>query len=168
MRRLDTRLLGEMLGFERARVRSPDSDGAHLQGIRRTDAKAYACVMTADPARRSTGAESLGTSHEPTTFEYVRLLRVRSGLNVEEVAHRAGVTSEWLEQFEAGSILEGVNYDELLALVRATEPERPEWWDSGHEHDLHLPSSAVRSRERYPDYWERIDQVRDSNRRARA
>lgn len=129
--------------------------------------EAYNCDVAADPIRQSTELSGSRTDDEPTTFEYVRLLRVRSGLPVEKVARRAGVTSQWLEQFEAGLILEGINYDQLLGLVRATEPERPEWWDSGHEHDLHLPSRAVRSRERYPDYWARIDQVRDENRRAR-
>ncbi len=107
------------------------------------------------------------TDDELTTFEYIHLLRVRSGLGVGEVARRAGVTAQWLEQFETGLIVEGINYDQLLALVRATQPERPEWWDCGHEHDLHLPPSAVRGRERHPDYWAQIDQVRDANRRAR-
>lgn len=122
--------------------------------------------MTAEHVRQASGLPGSRTDNEPTTFEYVRSLRVRSGLPVVEVARRAGVTSRWLEQFEAGLIVEGINYDQLLALVRATQPERPAWWDSGHEHDLHLPSNAVRSRERYPDYWARIDQVRDANRRA--
>lgn len=122
--------------------------------------------MTTEHVRQAAGLQGSPADDAPTTFEYVRLLRVRSGLSVEEVGRRADVSTEWLEQFEAGLIREGINYDLLLALVRAIEPERPEWWDSGHEHDLHLPSTAVRSRERYPDYWARIDQVRDANRRA--
>ncbi len=123
--------------------------------------------MTAENVRNTAGRQNSRTDDELTTFEYIHLLRVRSGLGVGEVARRAGVTSQWLEQFETGLIVEGINYDQLLALVRATQPERPEWWDCGHEHDLHLPPSAVRGRERHPDYWARIDRVRDANRRAR-
>ena len=104
---------------------------------------AYDGGVTAENVRNAEGPQNSWTEDEPTTFEYIHLLRVRSGLRVGEVARRAGVTSQWLEQFEAGLIVEGINYDQLLALVRATQPERPEWWDCGHEHDLHLPPSAV-------------------------
>jgi transcriptional regulator with XRE-family HTH domain len=89
-----------------------------------------------------------------------------SGLSIDEVAHKAGVDQDWLMSFEAGSIDDGPNYDVLLKLIAATQPPRPDWWDSGHEHDLHLPSGAIRDKDKHPEYWERIEQVRNSNRRA--
>ena len=72
----------------------------------------------------------------PTTAAYVRSLRTSAGLSVGEVAARAGVEKGWLEQFEDGTVDEGPNYDLLLRLIAATQPPRPDWWDSGHEHDL--------------------------------
>lgn len=109
------------------------------------------------------GEEELGLP----AGEYVRFLRLAAGLETAEVARRAGVTEEWLSGFEAGRLVEDPTYDLLLSLVRATQPPRPEWWDSGHEHDLNLPSDAVWNRERHPDYWKKIDQVRALNRKAR-
>lgn len=100
-----------------------------------------------------------------TTAEYLRSLRVSAGLSIGEVAERAGVDEHWLEQLEAGAVGEGPNYDLLLKLVAATQPPRPDWWDSGHEHDLHLPPGAVRDKDKHREYWRRIEQVRESNRR---
>lgn len=100
-----------------------------------------------------------------TTSAYVRSLRLGAGLSLAEVASRAGVSEDWLEGFESG--LEEVGYDQLLALVRATQPPRPEWWDAGHEHDLNLPADGVVDRDRNPRYWRRIEGVRLANRHAR-
>lgn len=102
----------------------------------------------------------------PTTADYVRSLRMSAGLSIAEVADRAGVEQDWLKRFEAGSVDDGPNYDLLLKLIAATQPPRPDWWDSGHEHDLHLPPGAIRDKDKHPEYWERIEQVRHSNRRA--
>lgn len=100
-----------------------------------------------------------------TTAGYVRSLRVSAGLSIGQVARKAGVEEDWLKRFEDGSVDEGPNYDLLLKLIAATQPPRPEWWDSGHEHDLQLPPSAIRDKDKHPEYWERIEQVRDANRR---
>ena len=101
----------------------------------------------------------------PTTAAYVRSLRTSAGLSVDQVAARAGVETGWLEQFEDGTVDEGPNYDLLLRLIAATQPPRPDWWDSGHEHDLHLPANAISGKDKRQDYWRRIDEVRRSNRR---
>jgi hypothetical protein len=85
-------------------------------------------------------------------------------LSVAEVAGRAEVSVEWLERFEAGLDEMGINYEQLLNLVRAAQPPRPEWWDDGHEHDLHLPPEAIVDRDGNSDYWARIEKVRASNR----
>ncbi|MGI8493577.1 MAG: helix-turn-helix domain-containing protein [Acidimicrobiales bacterium] len=118
--------------------------------------------MTVDGHSMDSDSESDGGA--PTTSEYVRTLRMQAGLDTAEVAQRAAVTQQWLERFEAGLVEEGLNYDLLMSLVRATQPPRPDWWDSGHEHDLHLPPDAVRNRDRNRGYWEKIEQVRAHNR----
>lgn len=104
----------------------------------------------------------------PSASAYVSSLRLAAGLSIGDVAERAAVTPEWLERFEAGELEQGIGYAELLTLVRATEPPRPEWWDEGHEHDLHMSAVSPVDRDRGPSYWARIDQVRDANRRARS
>ena len=101
------------------------------------------------------------------TSAYIHSLRIEAGLTIDDVAQRAGVNPEWLERFEAGLDEEGINYDQLLKLTQATQPPRPEWWDDGHEHDLHIPSESVVDRAASPRYWERIEQVRRANRRTR-
>jgi hypothetical protein len=103
-------------------------------------------------------------SGDLSTSAYVRSLRCKAGLGITEVADRAGVDPAWLERFEAGLEELGINYDQLLTLVRATQPPRPEWWDEGHEHDLHLPAGAIVEGARNPKYWERIERVRAANR----
>jgi transcriptional regulator with XRE-family HTH domain len=108
-----------------------------------------------------TGADDLSTS------AFVRSLRVKAGLSIDEVAERAQVSPQWLERFETGLDEAGIDYDQLLALVRATQPPRPEWWDDGYEHDLHLPPESIVDRNRNPLYWARIEQVRSANREAR-
>jgi transcriptional regulator with XRE-family HTH domain len=100
-----------------------------------------------------------------TVAEHLRSLREAAGLSTGEVAVRAGVDEAWLERLEAGAADEGPNYDLLLKLVAATQPPRPDWWDSGHEHDLHVPPGAVRDEDKHEEYWRRIEQVRESNRR---
>jgi transcriptional regulator with XRE-family HTH domain len=96
----------------------------------------------------------------------VRRHRLNAGLSVEELAARAGVTATWLAAFEAGERTQELTYDRLLALVRATQPERPDWWDEGHEHDLHLgPQGAAEPQSpSAKDYWARIESVRAANR----
>lgn len=99
-----------------------------------------------------------------STSAYIHSLRCKAGLSIAEVAERAGVDPDWLERFEGGLDEVGINYDQLLALVRATQPPRPQWWDEGHEHDLHLPPEAIVEEARNPKYWERIERVRSANR----
>lgn len=106
-------------------------------------------------------------SASPATYEYVHSLRVGAGLSIDVVAQRAGVGSEWLERFESGFEVGGVDYETLLRLIRAVQPPRPEWWDEGHEHDLHLPDWAIPHKECHHQYWEKIEKVRTTNREAR-
>ena len=101
-----------------------------------------------------------------STSEYVRHHRLAAHLSVEELASRVGVSANWLTRFEAGDA-EELTYELLLALVRATQPERPGWWDDGHEHDLHLGPGGVADAAQQIDrdgYWARIAAVRDRNR----
>jgi len=104
-----------------------------------------------------------------TTSEYIRQQRLAAGLSVEELAARVRVEPTWLAAFEDGSQTEELTYELLLELVRATQPTRPEWWDSGHEHDLHLgPNPTPPGQEPRPTgYWSRIARVRAANRTAR-
>ncbi len=101
-----------------------------------------------------------------STREYVHAHRVAARLSIEELAARADVDPRWLAAFEAGERGEELTYDVLLALVRATEPARPDWWDEGHEHDLRLPAGAAGHTESTGnDYWERVEAVRAANQR---
>ncbi|MGQ0679821.1 MAG: helix-turn-helix domain-containing protein [Actinomycetota bacterium] len=71
-------------------------------------------------------ADGLG---EPAhTGELVRLLRGAANLTVEQVAARAGVTSERLASLEAGRDVEELGFAEVCALLRATQPPRPPGW----------------------------------------
>ncbi|HAM02205.1 MAG TPA: hypothetical protein DCQ30_08265 [Acidimicrobiaceae bacterium] len=106
-------------------------------------------------------------SRSPSTRAYLRKLRNEANLSIEVVAERAGVSSTWLERFEAGTDEGDISYDLILRIVRATQPPRPDWWDEGHEHDLHLPSWATPGRDHHPAYWAKIDKVRAANREAR-
>jgi hypothetical protein len=63
---------------------------------------------------------------------------------------------------ERGEGTHDVLYSQWIALVKATQPPRPERWDHGYEHDLSLPpdghhepttASGLR-------YWARIATVR--------
>lgn len=100
---------------------------------------------------------------EPThAGEQLRSLRERAGMTIEEVAARAGIDPHWLASLEAGVGTHDVLYSQWLTLVRATQPPRPDWWDEGHEHDLHLPPGGHHE-PRTPserDYWDRIERVR--------
>ncbi len=94
--------------------------------------------------------------------EQLRELRERAGMTVEEVAARAGVDAAWLERLESGEGTGDVLYSQWVALVRATQPPRPEWWDEGYEHDLSLPPGGHRepTTESGRRYWARIESVR--------
>jgi hypothetical protein len=68
----------------------------------------------------------------------------------------------WLVAIERGEGTHDVLYSQWIALVKATQPPRPERWDHGYEHDLSLPpdghhepttASGLR-------YWARIATVR--------
>ena len=45
--------------------------------------------------------------------------------------------------------------------MQATQPPRPEWWDSGYEHDLSLPPDGHRqpTTDSGRRYWERVAKV---------
>ncbi|MGH9185519.1 MAG: helix-turn-helix domain-containing protein [Acidimicrobiales bacterium] len=93
--------------------------------------------------------------------EYLCRLRERAGMSLREVADRAGVDPEWLADVEEHGT-KGLEYSEITALVRATQPPRPDWWDEGHEHDLLLgpDGHAVPHTETQRRYWQRIEAVR--------
>jgi len=59
-------------------------------------------------------------------------------MTVAQVAERAGVDADWLERIEAGEGTWEVLYSQWVALVQATQPPRPDWWDGSYEHDLSL------------------------------
>ena len=115
------------------------------------------------PARRPARQPEWGTEpSEGHAGGQLRQLRQRAGMSVEEVANRAAVAPDWLRRLEDGAGTTSVLYDEWVKLVRATQPPRPEWWDEGHEHDLHLPPGGHHE-PRTPserDYWDRIERVR--------
>ena len=82
-------------------------------------------------------------------------------MTIEEVAHRAGVIAARLAEIERVGTF-GLAYGEVAAVVRATQPARPDWWDEGHEHDLSLGPHGLpppRSAEERA-YWRRIETVR--------
>jgi transcriptional regulator with XRE-family HTH domain len=104
-----------------------------------------------------------------STSEYVRTHRVAGGLSVEDLAEKVGVSADWLTAFEDGERTGELTYALLLALVRATQPPRPAWWDDGHEHDLHLGERGRANRDpATDDYWDRLEGVRASNRSRRS
>lgn len=93
--------------------------------------------------------------------EQLQRLRVAASRTVEEVAERAGVDVEWLRRLEAGEGTHEVLYSQWTALVRATQPPRPEWWDDGYEHDLSLPPDGHRepTTDSGRRYWARVAAV---------
>lgn len=98
--------------------------------------------------------------------EYLRRLRERAGMTLGQVAERARVDPGWLAEIEEHGT-ESLLYSQILDLVRATQPPRPEWWDEGHEHDLLVGPAG------YPPprtdgerrYWARVEAVRSAIRR---
>lgn len=90
----------------------------------------------------------------------MRQLRLRAGKTVEQVAARAGMETNELEEIERCGT-ERLSYDQITSLVRATQPPRPEWWDEGHEHDLSLIDAHIPPRSgAEANYWARIANVR--------
>ena len=103
-------------------------------------------------------SEVMGSAH---AGEELRVLREKAGMTVDEVAERARVDPQWVRELEAGAGTHDVLYSQWVELVKATQPPRPEWWDSGYEHDLSLPADG--HHEPTTDsglrYWERIASV---------
>ena len=104
------------------------------------------------------GGEGAEAAH---AGEQLRRLRAAAGMTVEEVAERAGVDVGWLRGIEAGEGTHDVLYSQWAALVRATQPPRPEWWDDGYEHDLSLPPDGHRepTTDSGRRYWARVAAV---------
>ena len=82
-------------------------------------------------------------------------------MTVDQVAERAGVDPAWLARLEGGEGTHDVLYSQWVALVAATQPPRPEWWDEGYEHDLALPPEGHRepATESGRRYWDRVAAV---------
>lgn len=109
----------------------------------------------------------MDASSEPRhAGEQLRSLRERAGMTLDEVAARAGVDPRWLARIEREGT-EGLLYSEIMAIARATQPPRPEWWDEGHEHDLHLGEGAYVGllTPEQEAYWAKIQAVREEIRR---
>ncbi len=98
--------------------------------------------------------------------EYLRSLRERAGMTVDEVAERAGGDPSWLSDVERNGTHD-LLYSDICNLVRATQPPRPEWWDEGYEHDLNLGPNAVVGplTPSQQEYWAHIEAVRAEIRR---
>lgn len=93
--------------------------------------------------------------------EQLQRLRLAADMTVSEVAERAGVDAAWLGRLEAGEGTHDVLYSQWVALVQATQPPRPDWWDEGYEHDLALPPGSHRppTTESGRRYWDRVAAV---------
>ena len=94
------------------------------------------------------------------TGELVRRLREAAGLSVAQVAVRAGIVPERLQALEAGEGVSELGYDEVCALVRATQPPRPAWWSDGFEHDLTVTRLGPPATSEGRRYWSRVAEVR--------
>lgn len=94
------------------------------------------------------------------TGELVRRLREAAGLSVEQVAVRAGITRESLRALETGQGVSELGYDDVCALVRATQPPRPTWWSDGFEHDLTVTRFGPPATAEGRRYWSRVAEVR--------
>ncbi|MDQ3641622.1 MAG: helix-turn-helix domain-containing protein [Actinomycetota bacterium] len=107
------------------------------------------------------GADPGDVAEAAHAGEQLQRLRVAAGMTVEEVAERAEVDVEWLRRLEAGEGTHDVLYSQWTALVRATQPPRPEWWDDGYEHDLGLPPDGHRepTTDSGRRYWARVAAV---------
>lgn len=82
-------------------------------------------------------------------------------MTVAQVAERAGVDATRVSGLEAGEGTGEVLYSQWMALVQATQPPRPEWWDEGYEHDLNLPPDGHRepTTDSGRRYWARVAEV---------
>lgn len=107
------------------------------------------------------GADTGEVAEAAHAGEQLQHLRTAAGMTIEEVAERAGVDVEWLRRLEAGEGTHDVLYSQWRALVRATQPPRPEWWDDGYEHDLSLPPDGHRepTTDSGRRYWARVAAV---------
>ena len=107
------------------------------------------------------GAKTGEVAEAAHAGEQLQRLRTAAGMNLEEVAERAGVDVEWLRRLEAGEGTHDVLYSQWTTLVRATQPPRPEWWDDGYEHDLSLPPDGHRepTTDSGRRYWARVAAV---------
>lgn len=105
------------------------------------------------------GRELAGASH---IGETVTILRRRAGMSDADLAARSGLTEKVLQELQAGIGLDRLGYDAWMALIRATQPRRPEWWDDGYEHDLSLGQDerAVSSEPASMRYWDRVETIR--------
>lgn len=103
----------------------------------------------------------VGVSESGHGGAQLRALREAAGLAIEQVAALAGVSAARLAEIERLGTSD-LGYGEVAAIVKATQPARPDWWDEGHEHDLGLGPRGVplprTAKER--DYWRRIELVR--------
>jgi len=107
------------------------------------------------------GARAEGIGEPAHTGELVRRLREAAGLSIEQVAAGGGVTPERLKALEAGQGVAELGYDDVCALVRATQPPRPTWWLDGFEHDLTVTRLAPPATPAGRRYWSQVAEVRE-------
>lgn len=94
------------------------------------------------------------------TGELVRRLREAAGLSVEQVAERAGIAPQRLQALETGQGVGELGFAEVCALVRATQPPRPQWWSEAFEHDLTVARLGPPATAEGRRYWKRVAEVR--------
>lgn len=115
--------------------------------------------MAETPVGTDRSQRAAATEPEPAhAGEQLQRLRLAAGMTVAEVAERAGVDADRLSRLEAGEGTGDVLYSQWVALVQATQPPRPEWWDGGYEHDLSLPPDGHRepTTDTGRRYWARV------------
>jgi excisionase family DNA binding protein len=160
---------GHFVRFDRAQV----DEWLRMNQVAPMRGMGPECVNGRLPGRQFDSARTLPVDmhddqHEEFRHsgEYLKSLRERAGMTLEEVAERAGIEPAWLDNVERNGTHD-LLYSEICNLVRATQPPRPDWWDEGYEHDLNLGPNAVVGplTPSQQEYWARIEAVRAEIRR---
>jgi len=86
-------------------------------------------------------------------------------LRTDPLYPRTDRDERWLTDVEAGIGVLDLHYSDIAALGRASSPPRPEWWESGYEHDLEFAySGRGKDTESTPyrrQYWAHVITVRE-------
>jgi hypothetical protein len=86
-------------------------------------------------------------------------------LRTDPLYPRTDRDERWLADVEAGIGVLDLMYSDIAALGRASSPPRPEWWESGYEHDLRFAYSGrgedTESTPELRQYWAHVITVRE-------